>query len=152
LIILIVGIVVLGYSTTTGDTEVVWFLIIPMIIGHGILSFIGTILILLAIFVGMYALIQGGNWVLADDDDLDELFGRRKRSGHEQRPPSRPDQSGTPEPRPRSSVKGGGVVLVGPIPIIFGSDKQSATVLSILAIIIMIIALIAIFGGYLFLS
>ncbi|RQD88789.1 TIGR00304 family protein [Methanosalsum natronophilum] len=40
-----------------------------------------------------------------------------------------------------SNVRGGGVVMIGPIPIIFGSDNQSAKVMMILAIILMLIAL-----------
>jgi uncharacterized protein (TIGR00304 family) len=37
-------------------------------------------------------------------------------------------------------VKGGGVVLIGPIPIIFGSDAKWATIMIILAIILVVIS------------
>lgn len=40
-------------------------------------------------------------------------------------------------------VKGGGVILFGPFPIIFGTDKQSLKIAIVLAIVLMIIALIA---------
>ena len=148
-LLLIVAIVILGYSTSIGESEVMWILIIPVFIGHGIYSFIGILLIIFAIFVGIYGFIQGGDWVMADEDDYEDLFGTKKRPRSDQRSRQRPGQTQTPEPRPRPKVRGGGVVLIGPIPIIFGSDKKSAIILSILAIIIMIIALIAIFGGYL---
>ena len=147
ILMIIVGIIVMGYSVSLGETEVVWFLIFPIIIGHGMYSFLGTILIIFAIFVGIYGFIQGGEWVLAGEDDYDEFFGSRKRPDHAQRSSPRTGQRHPPQPQHK--VRGGGVVLIGPIPIIFGSDKKSAIILSVLAIIIiMIIALVAIFGRY----
>jgi uncharacterized protein (TIGR00304 family) len=40
---------------------------------------------------------------------------------------------------PRTDVKGGGVVMIGPIPLVFGSDNQSLQKLMILAIILMLL-------------
>lgn len=39
----------------------------------------------------------------------------------------------------RSNVKGGGVIMIGPIPIIFGSDRKSAEIAIILAIVLMLL-------------
>lgn len=39
-----------------------------------------------------------------------------------------------------AEVRGGGVVLIGPFPIIFGSDPQAAKAVIILAIVLMIVA------------
>lgn len=39
-------------------------------------------------------------------------------------------------------TRGGGILLIGPIPIIFGSDKESVRVLVVLAIVLMAIVLI----------
>ncbi len=36
-------------------------------------------------------------------------------------------------------VKGGGVILIGPIPVAFGTDKRSIIIVLILAIILMLI-------------
>jgi uncharacterized protein (TIGR00304 family) len=41
--------------------------------------------------------------------------------------------------RTESGVKGGGVVMVGPIPIIFGSDARWATVAIVLAIVLLLL-------------
>ncbi len=38
-------------------------------------------------------------------------------------------------------TRGGGVLLIGPIPIIFGTDRESAKVLIVLAIILVLIVL-----------
>ena len=39
-------------------------------------------------------------------------------------------------------VKGGGIIMIGPFPIIFGSDTDSLKFVSILAIILMVISII----------
>jgi len=38
-------------------------------------------------------------------------------------------------------TRGGGVLLIGPIPIVFGSDRESARTLMILAIVLIVIVL-----------
>ena len=46
--------------------------------------------------------------------------------------------------RGAEQVRGGGVVMIGPVPIIFGTDKESARVLILFAIVLMaIFALLA---------
>ncbi len=40
-------------------------------------------------------------------------------------------------------VKGGGVIMVGPIPIVFGSDARWASVAMVLAIILVVVALLS---------
>ena len=42
----------------------------------------------------------------------------------------------------RGEVKGGGVILVGPVPIVFGSDAKWATVAIVLAIVLVVLSLI----------
>ena len=39
-------------------------------------------------------------------------------------------------------VKGGGVILIGPVPIVFGTDKRYALLLMILAIVLMLLAVL----------
>jgi uncharacterized protein (TIGR00304 family) len=42
----------------------------------------------------------------------------------------------------RTEVRGGGVVMIGPIPIIFGSDAKWAAVAIVLAIVLLLIYII----------
>jgi uncharacterized protein (TIGR00304 family) len=44
--------------------------------------------------------------------------------------------------RASGPVRGGGVIMIGPVPIVFGTDKESARVLILLAIILMAVALL----------
>ncbi len=39
-------------------------------------------------------------------------------------------------------VKGGGVILIGPIPIVFGTDKKYALILMALAIVLILLVII----------
>jgi uncharacterized protein (TIGR00304 family) len=43
--------------------------------------------------------------------------------------------------RAESRVRGGGIVMLGPFPIVFGTDKGSVKVLIVLSIVLMIIVL-----------
>ena len=44
--------------------------------------------------------------------------------------------------RGSGKVRGGGVVMIGPVPIIFGTDKQSTRTLVLLAIVLMLVFLL----------
>jgi len=52
--------------------------------------------------------------------------------------------------RENRSARGGAVIMIGPIPIVFGSDRQSAKILMILAAGLMILAIFVMFwmGGW----
>jgi len=39
-------------------------------------------------------------------------------------------------------VRGGGIIIVGPVPIVFGTDKQSVKVLLVLAIVLVVLLLV----------
>ncbi len=39
-------------------------------------------------------------------------------------------------------VRGGGVILIGPIPVVFGTDKRFTLIAMILAIVLMLLAII----------
>ncbi len=44
--------------------------------------------------------------------------------------------------RYRGKIRGGGVVVIGPFPIVFGTDKESVKVLLILSIVLIALLLI----------
>jgi uncharacterized protein (TIGR00304 family) len=44
----------------------------------------------------------------------------------------------------KGEVRGGGVVMIGPVPIIFGSDAKWASVAIVLAIILMVVYLLSV--------
>lgn len=42
----------------------------------------------------------------------------------------------------REKIKGGGVIMIGPLPIVFGTDKKYALIAIILAIVLMMLAIV----------
>ncbi len=50
--------------------------------------------------------------------------------------------------RTKGKAKGGGIVFIGPIPIIFGTDKESVKILLILAIILLALMIVFLFLTY----
>ena len=45
-------------------------------------------------------------------------------------------------------VKGGGTIIIGPLPIVFGTDKESIKVLLMLSIVLVILVLIVMIFSY----
>jgi len=48
----------------------------------------------------------------------------------------------TPEGEVKREIRGGGVIVIGPLPIIFGSDRKTALIMGVLGAIIMLILII----------
>ena len=44
--------------------------------------------------------------------------------------------------KPETTVRGGGVIMIGPIPIIFGSDMGAVKLAVIMAIVVMLLAFV----------
>jgi uncharacterized protein (TIGR00304 family) len=126
LILGISGVIILGYSASQGESNAGIFLFIPVFYGSGLFAFLGVLCIMGAMILGFVG------------------FAERNlsREDHD------PQPTGTSKPttsRPQKSIKGGGVVLIGPIPIIFGSDPKTTVVLVVFALIIMVAAIIMIY-------
>ena len=57
-------------------------------------------------------------------------------------------ETGTPGEEGRPEVRGGGIVMIGPFPIIFGTDTASVKIVIILAIVLILLAfLLLLFGS-----
>jgi uncharacterized protein (TIGR00304 family) len=42
----------------------------------------------------------------------------------------------------RGKTRGGGIIMIGPVPIVFGTDKETVRILLMLSIVLMILALV----------
>jgi len=121
IILVICGFVLLGYSVAKGEASANIVLFIPVFYGSGIFAFLGVLCIMAAIFLGFFGIASQ----YMERRDFDDT--RESRS------------SESVGPRTQKSIKGGGVVLIGPIPIIFGSDAKIAIVLVFLALVLIIV-------------
>lgn len=118
LLALVGGFALLGYSAAIGEGRVALFLIFPFFTGSGIASFAGMVLVMLGLFLGFLSMAGFG------------LPGAESVS-----PPAV-----APSTTPASPAKKfGGVVLLGPVPIVFGSDRRVTTAMLVLAIVLTIL-------------
>jgi uncharacterized protein (TIGR00304 family) len=99
---------------------------------------LGTILILL----GMFVIIAG--FILSFISGVNRIQNGEKRDEHSLNSYSTSNYSsysddGYGSVSDKTDVKGGGLIMLGPIPIIIGSDSKSAQTLIILAIVLMVL-------------
>lgn len=111
----VAGIICFVLGVLNGEAEVGFVLIFPFIAGSGILSLLGV----LFLFFGMLLYIGGFYHHSLDDHTV---------TGNE-----------TSHGSSKSKLRGGGVVLIGPIPIVFGTSWK----MTIVALVITIIALVS---------
>lgn len=100
-----------------GDIQGGIFFIFPFVIGSSIFLLIGILLIFLAVIFYIFGFAR---FDLQDGEHSvprDEIFEKKSR------------------------IKGGGVILIGPIPIVFGSSWKVSLFMMILGIIIIIVLL-----------
>lgn len=121
LILGVVGVILLGLSVASGEGSASIVIIFPVFSGSGIFSFLGVLCIMAALMLGFMGFAQK----MAESEK------------------SQPNEKKTPSEK--QPVKGGGVVLLGPIPIVFGSSPKAAMILMVMALIIMIMAMVIIF-------
>ena len=156
------GFTALAYSVYLGEGKVYWLVIFPIIEGTGLFSFLGILLVFLGFILLMVAFVSGSyEWVGIDDFDWDdfvhgdeyEYYSRRhprskktakKGKGKPKSSASRPSAQYDDHmrARPRRSIKSGGVIFIGPIPIIWGSDKRIGYLMAVVAVILVVIFLI----------
>jgi len=116
LLCFIVGIIFFGLGYLSGDVETGVFVVFPFLSGSGIYAFLGFIFIFMAILFFMF-----GFTTYSESDEFQRKYDKY-------------------QPRKKTSIKGGGVVLIGPIPIVFGSNWKIAIVLMIIAIIVILLS------------
>lgn len=109
---LVGGIASLAVAASQGDVRVGFFLIVPYVYGQGFLPFLGSLLLMAAALL----------WFAGSVSDATRPgAGRYVFSG-----PGAGDSAPWPsdERRAERRSRSGGVVLLGPIPIVWGSDRR----------------------------
>ncbi len=66
------------------------------------------------------------------------MFFLGRKNNKEQNIPAKDTDEGL-----EGKIKGGGVILVGPIPVVFGTDKRYAIIAIVLAILLLLLAMIS---------
>lgn len=145
----IAGFILLALSISLGNGKVYWAVIIFVIEGSGWYSFLGILGILL-VFLGFIFLLIGFVSSSFEWATLEDLAGGDEEEYYSKHRPGKQLKKGLNKPRtnqlekrgPRRSIKTGGVIFIGPIPIIWGSDKRIAYIMAIVAVVLVVIFLL----------
>ncbi len=101
-----------------------------------ILTAIGIAITLLGIFLLIYGLVETPDFEQTPDYKVDEVMDEWNKVEE------------TRKKEKERKVDFGGVVMIGPIPIVFGSDRKAAMLAMVLAILLMLLAMLT-FAVYL---
>jgi len=115
------GILMIVFSIMRGEGSAGFALFVPFFYGTGPFAMLGVLLIFLGIVALFTSFVRGAMNAMPDEEGEVEA--------------ERPEKAGP-------SVRGGAVIMIGPIPIVFGSDRAAARNLMILALVIMFVALL----------
>ncbi|MEF8848805.1 MAG: DUF131 domain-containing protein [Candidatus Thermoplasmatota archaeon] len=117
LIFLFLGIILTIFGIYIGEIDVGIIVIFPFIVGSGIYGFLGIGCIFLSIVLYFLGFISSFSY---ENSFYEDVFEKRET----------PDGD-------KKSVHGGGIVFIGPIPIIVGSNWKIALILLVTAVIIL---------------
>ncbi len=95
-----------------------------------ILTAIGIAITLLGIFLLIYGLVETPDIEQTPDYKVDEVMDEWNKVEE------------TRKKEKERKVDFGGVVMIGPIPIVFGSDRKAAMLAMVLAILLMLLAML----------
>jgi uncharacterized protein (TIGR00304 family) len=116
----VAGMALIANAVATGEADVSLFIVFPVFSGSSLLFLLATILIISSFIVGFMLMTMD--------------YGRT-----EERIQAKPE--GANGSAPGSRMQYGGVVLLGPIPIAFGSDKKVALFMLIVGVILAVVVL-----------
>ncbi|MBS3777925.1 MAG: DUF131 domain-containing protein [Candidatus Thermoplasmatota archaeon] len=125
LILFILGLVFLGYGIFIGEISFGLAVFIPFIISSGVFGFAGIGCLFLSI-LSLFFILPRLTWNQYQQDSSLE---------YEDKSFSEPTSS-------EKKTKIGGVIFLGPIPIVFGSNKKITKAMILVSIIILIIMLV----------
>jgi uncharacterized protein (TIGR00304 family) len=136
--LLVAGIAAMAVAIARGDAELQFVLIFPVLSGTGAVFALGAGLLILGVLVAFIG--------------LPLLTASRVE---EAPPPQAPPRSPTPPAqgaRPRdpgadAGPRWGGVVLIGPIPIVFGSSARVSMWMLVLAAVVTVLLLVLLLGA-----
>ena len=114
IIFFIGGIVFFALGIASGDVKTGFFVFFPFLVGTGVYALLGFLLFFTAMLLLMFGFVESS-------------FSESP-AFYDEKPPV----------ETKSSVKGGGVIFIGPIPIVFGSNWRIAVLLMVSAFALMI--------------
>jgi len=107
------AIILMIMSVASGDGQVGLFLIFPFMVAWGPMAVAGSVLLVLAVVSFFIGFLRSGEVTLQD--------------------------AGGADPAAKTERKFGGVVMIGPIPIVFGSDRKIANWMLLAGVVLFVL-------------
>lgn len=130
-----------AYAVTTGQARLMLILFVPVFYGTSGLGALSVLLVITAFIL----------WIIGNFKALTAHTRAHDPTPHDAWPTTRHDPERRPPPhephdeaqsRTRTRIRGGGVIMLGPIPIILGTDKR-LTLWLVLAALALTLAAVA---------
>jgi uncharacterized protein (TIGR00304 family) len=125
--------VLMAIAVWKGEAQAGIFLIFPYISGGGLFLGLGMLLVIVGFVVMVLGAVSRFGTMTLEDVLEDEPPVRKKK----QRPRTVGDQE-VDAPRVQGGFKGGGVVFIGPVPIVFGPNAKVTKLMLYLSIVLVI--------------
>ena len=140
LVMVLGGIALLVWAGYRGEAELYLFIIFPVVTGSGAVFAVGVLIFIIGIPLLFMAI------------GMRSMEGMADGEGYQAAPPSRapaaqPSQAQAPPPQEGPGF--GGVVFIGPIPIVFGSQKRTGKLMLAGAIVFGILLIVFLVGLFL---
>jgi uncharacterized protein (TIGR00304 family) len=123
------GLAALGWAVARGEARLYLVLVVPVIVGTGLLAFLGILLVFLGFALTFFF------WPFRFAPSSPPAIEPSTT-------PSEAPPQQVPSPEAPRSRRWGGVVFLGPIPLVFGSDPQMTRRMLILGAILFVALLI----------
>lgn len=118
-ILLTTGIIFLILSGIDGKSKVGVFFIFPYFYGTGVYALIGVLCVMFGLIIFVFGKFE--SFFEIDEDLEKEIYLKYPK---------------VDKKIVDKKIKGGGVIFIGPIPIIFGSDAKTTIIIIVLALIL----------------
>lgn len=129
-VLLLLGLIVVLYSVLRGSASVSLLLIVPVVSGTSALFLVGVVLLFFGILLLPFAFAAG--WEI------------------ERRPYAAPGRHQGPAPADEITGGGGGLVLLGPVPVFFGSwrnpSRAAYWAAALVGVVVLAIVLLVLFA------
>jgi uncharacterized protein (TIGR00304 family) len=136
LLLLIGGIALLGWAVSRGEAEFYLFIVFPVVTGSGAIFASGALLFMVGVIATFFGLSMRAAEGMAEE------YGDAppRQAAH----PDQLAQAGAPAPR--GGAEFGGVVFIGPIPIVFGKGQRMGKWMLVGSIVFGILLIVFIVG------
>jgi uncharacterized protein (TIGR00304 family) len=139
LAMVLAGIALTAYSIYLRESTLMLAVIVPIVMVSGLWGIAGIGLIILGMAVGALMFFSSGGYAY----EVDELPEPTRKEERKPTPPSSKEEKVTT--RKDVSSNKGAILFIGPIPVVFGSDKKVAKHLLILGIVLFVVVFVGFF-------